>query len=248
MTGSALVVVPLGATEQHGPHLPVGTDYITVEFLALQAAAHASDEIPILVAPVLAYGSSDHHLPFGGTMSLDTETYYRVLCALLRSLAVDGFKRIFLLNGHGGNHEVMQLAARDTALKHDIHVGAASYWTLAWDALVEAGAATGARLPGHAGRFETSVMLALRQPMVSPELPSRPHMPDGARQPHSAWRSERHGLWQSFDGYTDSPVAADAMLGREYLDLLVDAVHRTFIEFYRSNGLLPESGPAQAKE
>src|SRR5262245_48274301 len=90
----ALVVVPLGATEQHGPHLATGTDAFAVGAIAEGSASIASAKIPVLVAPVLAFGSSDHHLIFGGTMSLSTETYYRVLRELVESLATDGFRRI----------------------------------------------------------------------------------------------------------------------------------------------------------
>src|SRR5438034_8081666 len=74
-----LAILPVGATEQHGPHLPVGTDRFTVEHIARAAAAEAAGRIPVLVAPTLPFGSSHHHLPFGGTLSLGTETYYHVL-------------------------------------------------------------------------------------------------------------------------------------------------------------------------
>jgi creatinine amidohydrolase len=76
---AAKPVLPLGATEQHGPHLPAGTDFFTVDRLAQAAAQHAASEIAITVAPALPFGSSDHHLIFGATLSLRTETYYRVL-------------------------------------------------------------------------------------------------------------------------------------------------------------------------
>ena len=63
-------------------------------------------------------------------MSLGTETYYRLIYDLTESLVVGGFRRIFILNGHGGNHELIQLVARDLALKHPVEIGAGSYWTL----------------------------------------------------------------------------------------------------------------------
>ena len=66
----AVVVLPTGATEQHGPHLPVGTDTFAVEAVARGAVAALADRMPVLMAPVLPYGSSHHHLSFGGTMSL----------------------------------------------------------------------------------------------------------------------------------------------------------------------------------
>lgn len=234
---SALVVLPLGATEQHGPHLPVGTDFYIVEHLAREAASTVSDEFPTLVAPVLAFGSSDHHLPFGGTLSLTTVTYYGVLCDLLRSLAISGFRRLFLLNGHGGNHELAQLAARDVALTHDLVIGAASYWTLAWDALVAMDAHKSARLPGHAGRFETSVMMALRGQYVGSELPFRADPPDSdPKSAYGAYRLERHSYWRSIEGYSDSPSTAAAELGEKYLSVLIEGVANALREFYSADG------------
>src|SRR5690349_8269436 len=162
----ALLVLPVGAIEQHGPHLPVGTDRFSAEHIARAAAASASRQIPVLVAPTLPFGSSQHHLPFGGTMSLGTETYYRVLTELCESLVSGGFRRIFILNGHGGNNELIQLVARDIALRHPAHLAAAPYWTIAWEALVAEAAHERAGLPGHAGTFETSLIMALRPELV----------------------------------------------------------------------------------
>src|SRR5713226_3514317 len=81
-----LAVFPVGATEQHGPHLPVGTDYLTVEHITRAAAQSVADEIPVIVAPTMPFGSSHHHLPFGGTLSLSTENYFRVIYDLCESL------------------------------------------------------------------------------------------------------------------------------------------------------------------
>src|SRR3954462_7513286 len=83
MALTALAVIPIGATEQHGPHLATGMDYFTVESLAREAAAIASAQIPILVAPAPPFGSSHHHFVCGGTLSLSTDTYYRVLYELV---------------------------------------------------------------------------------------------------------------------------------------------------------------------
>ena len=231
------VVLPLGATEQHGPHLPAGTDFLTIQNLAHAAAARAAEEIAITVAPGLPFGSSDHHLFFGATLSLRTETYYRVLTDLVRSLVTDGFRRIFLLNGHGGNHELAQLAARDVALELPARVAAGSYWTIAWDALVEAKAHLGCRLPGHAGIFETSMMLALRPDLIRAERPHREYGRDtDPRNFHAPYRHERHGSWQEIDGYSDSPDGASAERGSRYREAVVRAVARAFVEFANADG------------
>lgn len=229
----ALVVFPVGAVEQHGPHLPVGTDYFTVEHVTRAAAAQVSDRIPVVVAPTMPFGSSHHHLPFGGTMSLTTETYFRVIYDLCESLVTDGFRRIFIINGHGGNHELVQLVARDLALKHDVHVAAASYWTIAWDALIAAEAHKMGRLPGHAGIYETSQIMALRPELVQEPRPHRDDVsgadPRGFATPY---RAEIHGAWVKVNGHTDSPDRADGEQGQRYLDAVTGAVAEALLEFY----------------
>ncbi len=233
----ALLVFPTGATEQHGPHLPVWTDTWAVEHVAREAAASVADEIPILVAPTMPFGSSHHHLPFGGTMSLSTETYYRAIVDLCESLIAGGFRRLFLVNGHGGNDELVQLVARDLALKHPAHLAAASYWTVAWDALVAAEAHVQGGLPGHAGAFETSLVMALQPGLVREPRPHRADAtgadPRGTRRPY---RAESHGSWQSFDGYTDSPDRGTAERGRAYLAAAARAVGRALVEFHTATG------------
>lgn len=233
-SNDALLILPVAAVEQHGPHLPAGTDWMIVEHVARTAAAAAARHAPIIVAPALPFGSSDHHLPFGGTMSFGTTVYYQALVDLITSLHVSGFRRIFMLNGHGGNHELIQLAARDMALRHPLRIGAASYWDLARERLIALGAHHGQRLPGHAGGFETALMLVLRPELVRLPLPSRSgaqeHDPPGAATP---FRLETHGFWQAIDGYSDTPAQATAERGRVWLDAIVDAVTHAFLEFDR---------------
>jgi len=170
---SALVILPTGATEQHGPHLPAGTDRMIVEHIARAAAAEVAAEIPVVVAPTLPSGSSHHHLSFGGTLSFGTETFYRVMSDLAESLIISGFRRIFVLNGHGGSSELIQLVVRDLALKHAANLAAAPYWTIAWEALVAEQAHQGAGLPGHAGAFRADPGAATRPGARAAPAPSR---------------------------------------------------------------------------
>ncbi len=236
IAAETMVVLPLGATEQHGPHLPAGTDFFTIEHLAIAAAERAAAEIPITVTPALPFGSSDHHLIFGATLSLRTETYYRVLTDLLKSLVTDGFRRIFLLNGHGGNHELAELAARDTALELPARIAAGSYWTIAWDALVENQAHLGCRLPGHAGIFETSMMLSLRPELVAADRPHRESVQDtDPKSFHKPYRHEQHGFWKQIEGYSDSPDRGSAERGFRYREMVVRALAKAFMEFGKAD-------------
>ncbi len=212
----ALALLPIGATEQHGPHLATGMDFLTIESIAIEAARQAT--VPVVIAPTLPFGSSHHHFVFGATLSLSTETYYRVLYELCESLVTDGFKRIFLLNGHGGNHELAELAVRDIVLKHPVRAAAGSYWRIAGEDLRHAVD----RFPGHAGEFETSLMLALRPHLVAANPPARDTPPHVALP----YRVESHGWWKDTDGFTDNPAKADAGKGKQYFDIIGASVAR----------------------
>lgn len=230
----ALALLPVGAIEQHGPHLPLATDTLIVEYVARGAAELARNEIDVLVTPTLPFGSSHHHLPFGGTISMATERYYGALRDMVESLISDGFRRVFILNGHGGNHEIIQLVARDLALCHPANFAAASYWDLARQHLSESGASFDGMYPGHAGYFETSLILALRPELVARPLPER----DAAElarvaMPATPFRAERHGFWQSISGHTDTPHRATAEQGTALLALIVPAVAQSLMSFGR---------------
>ena len=228
----AVLVWPVASTEQHGPHLPTGTDAMHAEWVAHEAARLVDGQVPLVVAPTLRFGSSAHHVPFGGTISLSTDTFYRVVYEGVESLLAGGWHRLFIVNGHGGNHEIIQLVARDIALEHDVHVAAGSWWAIARDALREAGAADAGRFPGHAGRFETSLVMAMRPELVVPPLPHRDEPgPTGPPVVGGELRVEHHGWWQAIDGYGDSPDLADAELGRRWLMVGSQEVAKAFAHF-----------------
>jgi creatinine amidohydrolase len=228
----ALLLLPVGATEQHGPHLPLGTDFLAVEHVARDAAAIARRDIDILVAPTLAVGSSHHHLPFGGTISMATERYYGALRDIVESLIVSGFRRLFILNGHGGNHELIQLVARDLVLCHPVSVAAASYWDVARAALVEREPELAGLIPGHAGVFETSLILALRPDLVAAPISERSEAErERAGIPAFPFRAERAGWWTGLDGFTDGPHRASAERGQRLLAVIEPAVAAALVQF-----------------
>lgn len=230
---TSLVVLPVGATEQHGPHLATGTDTFAVEHVSRMAAIRAGDSGSIVVAPTLPFGSSDHHLPFGGTLSIGTQTYYAVIRDLVASLIQDGFRKILVVNGHGGNHELVQLAARDLALIHPVQIGALSYWQAAQGKLdgIWAGR-PGHPPPGHAGEFETSLVMYLRPDLPPNEAPRRTPEEIEALPPRvSGWRLERDDWWQRIDGFTDSPANGSPEAGARFLEIVIDALAGVMREF-----------------
>jgi creatinine amidohydrolase len=161
---NVVVVAPIAACEQHALHLPVITDTLLVTTVAETAERQAPQAI--LLLPTLWLGASHHHLRFGGTLSASVETHVLILRELLTPLMNDGFRRIFVLNGHGGNIDTMQTALRSLQpIYRDRILGAASYWDIAQREFAEI--VEGPRtIMGHACEMETSMMLALRPDLV----------------------------------------------------------------------------------
>ncbi|SDC96619.1 creatinine amidohydrolase [Paenibacillus sp. UNCCL117] len=221
------VVVPLAATEQHGPHLSVYTDSLICDYISRHAVKRAveSGGAKLLLAPLLPFGCSGHHLAFGGTLSLSSTTYLQVLRDLGDSLILSGFRRIIFLNGHGGNEHLMHQASQDLAVAHPVSVASASYWNIARDALAAANATEVGRVPGHAGGFETSLVLALDQTMVQEERIAVEHRGQSLSSSGPAGTILcKHGELTGVDGYTDSASRASAQKGQEYLEMIVQAV------------------------
>lgn len=161
----ALIIQPLGATEQHGHHLPLAVDRILTEAVLAAALAQLPEDAPVYVLPSLAYGKSNEHRAFPGTISLSATTLLAMLMDLGDSLAAAGCRRLLLLNGHGGQPQVCEIAATDI---HDRHPELWVFPHFLWRAphpgkdLISH---TEARLGMHAGDLETSLMLA-----IAPEL------------------------------------------------------------------------------
>ncbi len=162
--GDALAVLPVGALEQHGPHLPVATDSIIAAELSLRAARLAAGTEPVLVLPAIWTGLSEHHLPFGGTITLDYAGLAGILRGVVRSLRAIGFARLLVVNGHGGNNEALAVAARELALEFAFPVVAAMPWSLIPQTL--AAVLDVQKSVHHACEAETSVMLALAPGLV----------------------------------------------------------------------------------
>jgi creatinine amidohydrolase len=164
---STLVLAPIAACEQHSRHLPTITDTVLVTAVAEGVERRLPDRV--LLLPTLWLGASSHHLRFGATLSAEVDTHGRMLCDLLVPLLEDGYQRLLVLNGHGGNVDTMHLALRRLQPRFlGRQLSAASYWDLAEREL--AALAEGPRRTmGHACEFETSMMLALRPDLVRRE-------------------------------------------------------------------------------
>lgn len=215
----AVLVLPIGATEQHGPSLPLATDFALVTHVAELGCARA--DAPVVLAPTLPYGNSVHHL-FACAGSMSAATLQRVLADLVDSFVASGFRRVVIANGHGGNDECAKLAVKDAVNRHDLVAAAVNYWSL-----VPKDVPCDYDVPGHAGAFEASLLLAARPDLLPAVRPSRPGPPAlHTRDFGHDVVVVRSGDWPASGGFTDDPAAADAEVGRALVDGIADAFAR----------------------
>jgi creatinine amidohydrolase len=158
-----VVIVPVGSVEQHGPHCPQDVDISIPYHLAIRAA-DAIDDFPVVVAPPITYGFTHYNMGEIGTITLGLETFIAVLGDVARSIWANGFRRIIMLNGHGGNLAPNWVAAVKLA-EEDVWSVALTYWNMAPDELL-AMSETDEGSIGHGGEWETSLQLYLRDDLV----------------------------------------------------------------------------------
>jgi hypothetical protein len=128
-SADAVAIVPFGAIEQHGPHLPVEVDSLLGHDVALRTARKmAARAEPVVVLPMVWTGVSEHHMSFGGTITLDLATYAALAEGICRSLVRHGFRRLVLLNGHGGNDNALRCIADDLTPKLGVPIIQFTYW------------------------------------------------------------------------------------------------------------------------
>lgn len=160
------LILPLGAVEEHGPHLGLGTDFIEAEAIAQLV----SRETGVLVAPTLNYGMSLQQMDFPGTLSLRPVTFIAVLVDILRGLYQHGFRRVLIVNGHGGNTASINSAVQTVAPElSGLRVKNFQWWTdaEAYQVVVET---MGEQQGSHASLGETAFMLAVRPGAVKLDL------------------------------------------------------------------------------
>ena len=196
-----VVLLPIAAIEQHGPHLPVGTDSIILEgllqeFVKTQQGTFGDSNV--VIAPQLYVGKSNEHLGFCGTMTLTAKTLYDVIDELTDSIVKSGFKRIILTNSHGGNTDLLNLASRDLRIKYGVEVYVFDWWfTDFWqDLLKDVKESDSPYGVFHACELETSLMLKLQPESVHMDR-AADETPDAMfekKSVHHPLRPRQHGL------------------------------------------------------
>ncbi len=165
-----MVLVPLGAIEQHGRHLPVDVD-VHAAVAVCEAVAAGDDRV--VVAPAIPWGFSASHAAFPGTITLAGETLIALLRDVCRSILASGFRTVLIVNGHNGNMAAAGQVAAELAPVTDGFVGVLTYFDLALDVFrAERSTARGGE--GHAGELETSLELFLRPELVGATRDARP--------------------------------------------------------------------------
>lgn len=223
---NAIVILPVASLEQHGPHLPVEVDSLLGETVAARTAAKllAKDQ-PVLVLPVLWTGLSDHHMSFGGTVTLDTAAFSAMVEGVVRSVLRHGFRRIALLNAHGGNENALRTITDDLTPKLGVPVVQFTYWYAAAVAIAKILQTQGGLQ--HACEAETSMMMAVRPDLVAVDrialanANTTPDVADIVGGGVYMWRSIGS---RSASGVIGNPAAATPEKGEALFDAISTAL------------------------
>ena len=170
------IILPIASLEQHGPHLPLSTDTTISEYIAKRIAERCPQAC---LMPAIPLGCSAEHLGFAGTISLEPETVSRLLLEVSASLRACGLRKLFIINGHGGNRSTLESAmASAKQSQPDMHLYTFTIIDVAKEKFAEL-RKSARRLIGHADEMETSMMLAIRPDVVdmSKAVMTEPNLP-----------------------------------------------------------------------
>lgn len=235
----ALPVLTVGSVEQHSDHLPVDTDTLSAYRIALAAAERCASP-HVLVLPPPSFGFSPHHRAWAGTITLSLETFVGLVTDVAESLHRTGFKRLLIVNGHGGNQGPLN-AACTTLASRGLEVGYVNYMAPGQKQWLEVlpGALRGV---GHACAYETALQLALRPPELAERIASRigslpPRLspsylagnaPDALRPAGAYWAA----IFAAGDvGYVGDPAAATKAAGEALIEATVAALAQFYADF-----------------
>ena len=213
--GRDTVVVAFGATEQHGPHLPLATDALLGDHLAWIVA----ERLDAFVAPTVRIGCSEHHLEFPGTLSLSEDTFHAVVADVVRSLARGGFRRVVLLPTHGGNFGPLAAAVEELGPVPGIQISALTDLSALF-AIAQLGATEHGVPLGeggvHAGEWETSMLISIHPDLVHLERGEAGYTGDAEAAIGAIFGAGVHTVAKN--GVIGDPSRASAEHGARYWD------------------------------
>ena len=235
LDAGAVAILPVGATEQHGPHLPLSTDFVVADQLARDAVDAFGDDFDLYRLPALGISKSNEHAWSPGTLWLSARTLLSVLDDVARCLATTPIRKLVFLNGHGGNSALLQVASRDIRLEHGLQT-----FVMHPSLPADHGGDSPAAEQGmgiHAGLDETSVMLHLRPELVRLELGVRsvPEQLVGFERVRFGgavsfgWLSDDFGT----DGTIGDPTGATAERGKALYEAMLETAGQSLAEIAR---------------
>lgn len=216
--GRETVIVPFGSTEQHGRHLPLGTDSVIGD----EVGCGLAERLNAFLAPTLRFGCSEHHLAFAGTISLSEDAFRSVVKDIVRSLCKHGFKRIILLPTHGGNFAPLKQAFSELEPIEGVRILAFTDLEGLLKTAFKSSGTFGvdpAKSGAHAGEWETSVMLALRTEQVDMERASEGFL-GGIAEVRAKITTGLENLDKN--GVLGDPRMGNVKSGRQYVRDMVD--------------------------
>jgi creatinine amidohydrolase len=235
---SVVAVVPLGAIEQHGLHLPINTDAFNSEQFARRGVERVGDSAKILLLPTFSYGVSTTHMAFPGTVTLSAETYIHAVKDICRSLVKHHVKRIVLLNGHVGNSAPLAVVCTEINVETGAGILLVNWWDLCADSIRK-----NFGFMFHACEAETSVSLALGQsvhqdrasgkkPSSGIDLVKYNMFIDGPRIQQASIRILDE---LSPTGAVGEPEKMDLRKGEEIVEVALERLARLLVEFSSNN-------------
>lgn len=237
----SILLIPVGSIEQHGHHMPVGTDTILVDAVANRGAESVTEDVPVLVTPPVWAGYSPHHMGFGGTITLDHDDLLTILEGIAESALENGFDALVLLNGHGGNASLISSATSTIGRHHpEVEVLGLTYFQLATEFIDDIRESDVGGM-GHAGEFETSVMLYLRPDLVrEDQLEGTPQDEPYDEAGQDLLVGGPLSVYRTFEEYTDSgaigePELASAEKGEEIFEKLGDRMEDLLNRVHEQN-------------
>lgn len=228
------VVLPIAAIEQHGPHLPLATDRIINEHFCREVDTRLRDQV--LILPTIAVTCSAHHMGFAGTLTVSHETLLAAIVQTLGSAAAHGFRKLAVFNSHGGNQGIARVALEKLGAAHPgCHVVQATWWQLAAEELLPLNE-SGPGGIGHAGEFETSLVL-----LAAPELVDESAIQPRQNEATIGWaqgdllRGPRASLYRtmkqvSHNGVQGEPTSASREKGDAITRIVIDALEQLLVD------------------
>lgn len=233
---NTVIVLPVGAMEQHGPHLPCSVDATIAAGVVGHAMALLPDDVPAYAMSPIVYGKSEEHLNFPGTVTLSGETLLATMNEIGESVYRAGFRKLLLVNGHGGQPQVLEISARELRMRHGDFIVVPSFTWRVPHAAGQFLSEQERKLAMHAGHAETALMLALAPETVHmeravvnypPAFPSSLLSPDG--RPACAWTARDFGP----SGVIGDPTPATAEQGQVILQSLAQNWAQAITELHQ---------------